>query len=224
MRSNDDLARARAESAGLLRLDPENLSPADALKCDLVSTLRSVIDDEQAKSHASNGADLGKLIVAVDALTKLLPASPVPVPPLLDYDPKEKLKQIVENMRAAQEAERLERGLPADPMEAEVEMLRARVAELEAMVERLTAGPRLLSAPEDKPIDGEIIEPEPEAKPKPEAPRQARTHEETMANMHRVNSDRTIDHKIMTAPSVFKGEPQPSTGREPWRPFVGRFL
>jgi hypothetical protein len=30
---SDDLQRSREEAALLLRLDPQNLSPADALKC-----------------------------------------------------------------------------------------------------------------------------------------------------------------------------------------------
>src|SRR5262249_51797569 len=62
---NDDLARARAESAALLNLDPDKLSPTDALKCELVSALRLVVDDELARATSGNGADLGKLIVAV---------------------------------------------------------------------------------------------------------------------------------------------------------------
>src|SRR5262245_38106630 len=62
---DDDLARARAESAALLNLDPDKLSPTDALKCELVSALRLVVDDELARATSGNGADLGKLIVAV---------------------------------------------------------------------------------------------------------------------------------------------------------------
>jgi hypothetical protein len=58
---NDDLARARAESAALLNLNPDKLSPAGALKCDLVSALRLVIDDELARAMSGSGADLGKL-------------------------------------------------------------------------------------------------------------------------------------------------------------------
>jgi hypothetical protein len=52
---NDDLARARAESAALLNLDPDKLSPADALNCDLVSALRLVVDDELARATSGNG-------------------------------------------------------------------------------------------------------------------------------------------------------------------------
>ena len=73
---HDDLARARAESAALLNLDPDRLSPAGALKCDLVSALRLVIDDELARATSGSGADLGKLIVAVEHLVGFLKEAP----------------------------------------------------------------------------------------------------------------------------------------------------
>jgi hypothetical protein len=43
-------------------------SACSALRVDLVSTLRAVIDDEQSKSRESGSADLAKLITAVEAL------------------------------------------------------------------------------------------------------------------------------------------------------------
>src|SRR5262249_62293427 len=63
---NDDVSRARAESAALLNLNPDELSPAAALKCDLVSALRAVLDDELAKATSGSGADLNRLVVAVE--------------------------------------------------------------------------------------------------------------------------------------------------------------
>jgi hypothetical protein len=36
---SDDLLKSRQEAALLLRLDPQNLSPSDALRCDLIATL-----------------------------------------------------------------------------------------------------------------------------------------------------------------------------------------
>ena len=58
----------------MLRLDPQNLSPADALKCDLISTLRLSIDSAQADALEGRAADLGRLIVATESLVKLLPS------------------------------------------------------------------------------------------------------------------------------------------------------
>jgi len=51
---NDDLARARTESAALLNLNPDKLTPVDALKCELVSALRLVIDDELAAPRVAD--------------------------------------------------------------------------------------------------------------------------------------------------------------------------
>jgi hypothetical protein len=69
---SDDLARARAESAELLNLNPDTLTAPQALRCDLVSALRLVIDDELARATRGSGADLSKLIVAVDHLTTFM--------------------------------------------------------------------------------------------------------------------------------------------------------
>jgi hypothetical protein len=73
---SDDLLRSRQEAALLLRLDPSNLSPSDALRCDLIATLRLSIDSAQADALEGRAADLGRLIVATEALVKLLPGEP----------------------------------------------------------------------------------------------------------------------------------------------------
>jgi hypothetical protein len=73
---SDDLLRSRQEAALLLRLDPQNLSPSDALRCDLVATLRLSIDSAQADALEGRAADLGRLIVATESLVKLLPSEP----------------------------------------------------------------------------------------------------------------------------------------------------
>src|SRR5262245_64877666 len=103
---NDDVARARAESAALLNLDPDKLSPAGALKCDLVSALRLVIDDELARATSGSGADLGKLIVAVEHLVGFLkearPAESAPaVPSVYAQDPHKVLADLVDRRIAA---------------------------------------------------------------------------------------------------------------------------
>src|SRR5262249_33600623 len=115
---NDDLACAHAESAALLNLDPDKLSPADALKCDLVSALRLVVDDELARATSGNGADLGKLIVAVEHLTGFMrdakSAEPEDKEEDPNYDwtkdpdsPKYKLKAYLDlSIEAAREDER----------------------------------------------------------------------------------------------------------------------
>src|ERR1700738_1842383 len=73
---SDDLLRSRQEAALLLRLDPTNLSPGDEVRCDLISTLALSIDSAQADALEGKAGDLGRLIVAVTELVKLLPSAP----------------------------------------------------------------------------------------------------------------------------------------------------
>jgi hypothetical protein len=128
-RRSDDLQRSRHEAALLLRLDPQNLSPSDALRCDLVATLRLSIDAAQADALEGRAADLGRLIVATESLVKLLPSEP-PQPASRGADPRQIMWETYLGMR--------KRGELADPMSthegriAEVERLKARIAELEA--------------------------------------------------------------------------------------------
>src|SRR6202048_773529 len=84
---SDDLLRSRQEAALLLRLDPTNLSPSDALRCDLISTLRLSIDSAQADALEGRAAALGRLIVATESLVKLLPSEP-PKPESQREDPR----------------------------------------------------------------------------------------------------------------------------------------
>jgi hypothetical protein len=133
---SDDLQRSRHEAALLLRLDPENLSPSDALRCDLVATLRLSIDSAQADALEGRAADLGRLIVATESLVKLLPSEP-PQPASREADPRQVMLELYMGMR--------KRGELADPnstfegrgrriaeLEVEIAGKDARIAELEA--------------------------------------------------------------------------------------------
>jgi hypothetical protein len=124
---SDDLQRSRHEAALLLRLDPQNLSPSDALRCDLVATLRLSIDSAQADALEGRAADLGRLIVATESLVKLLPSEP-PQPLSRGPGPREIMLETYKAMRARGAAF----GQGYDGLKLENERLRARVAELEA--------------------------------------------------------------------------------------------
>jgi len=124
---SDDLQRSRHEAALLLRLDPQNLSPSDALRCDLVATLRLSIDSAQADALEGRAADLGRLIVATESLVKLLPSEP-PQPASRGPGPREIMLETYKAMRARGAAF----GQGYDGLKLENERLRARVAELEA--------------------------------------------------------------------------------------------
>jgi hypothetical protein len=201
---HDDLARARAESAALLNLDPDRLSPAGALKCDLVSALRLVIDDELVKSTSASGADLGKLIVAVEHLVGFLKESRPPepdtsIPSIYREDPKKVLEDIVARWIAADEAERAEKGL--SPRIHDEEAQQRRIDDLEAELVRLRG-------------------PQPHALPSPEAervidvPTSAITPPGEQSDQNfRIGVQRTPDDlKTMRPKPTIDGEAVPQTG------------
>jgi hypothetical protein len=135
---NDDLLKGRRESASLIGLDADNLSPADTLRCDLISTLRLVTDDAAATVLDGSSADLGRLITAIEGLIKLLPNRELPPPEHEHADPRLVMWEIYKQMRERGELPlRGERGeLPDEgPLQAkineqavEIERLRARLA------------------------------------------------------------------------------------------------
>jgi hypothetical protein len=120
-----DLLKARRESAALLNLgDVERLSPADALRCDLISTLRLAIDGEQATVLDGGSADLAKLITATENLIRLLPGRALPEPEQSREDPRQVMWEIYSRMRKNGELNLRE--------ETQVEALQAENAQLRA--------------------------------------------------------------------------------------------
>jgi hypothetical protein len=151
---HDDRAQARYEACQLLGLDIDNLSPADALRVDMVSSLRLVVDSEQASILSGNSADLGKLNVAVASLIALLPNSKLPEPKPADGGPSDPRRIMFENYKAMR-ARGAAFGEGFDGLKLANERLKARVAELEA------AG---------APAPGEVNSPRGEIPPAPAAP------------------------------------------------------
>jgi hypothetical protein len=126
----DDRAEVK-EAATLLGLDVERLSPADALRVDMVSSLRLVIDSEQASILSGNSADLGKLNVAVQSLISLLPGNRLPEPAPVDGGPSDPRRIMWENYKRMRDRGAAF-GEGYDGLKLENERLKARVAELEA--------------------------------------------------------------------------------------------
>jgi len=126
--TDDDFQRARTEAARLLGFtNAESLSAADNLKVDLVTSLRAVVDDASASVLEGTQTDLGKLVVAVEHLTKLLPQNQEPAS--RGADPRAAMLATYKAMRA--------RGaLHGEGYDGKVR----RIAELEAEIERLKAG------------------------------------------------------------------------------------
>ena len=122
-------AQAKREAASLLGVDADNLSPADTLRCDLISTLRLVIDDAGATVLNGSSTDLGRLITATESLIALLPNRELPKPALPADDPNDPRKIMLETYFAMRR-----RGEIAGPEFSRDAALK-RIAELEAEVE-----------------------------------------------------------------------------------------
>jgi hypothetical protein len=131
---SDNLLRSRQEAALLLRLDPQNLSASDALRCDLIATLRLSIDSAQADALEGRAADLGRLIVATESLVKLLPSEP-PKPASSSPSPQEIMWRTYKQMR--------DRGADVgqgyDGKVKQVEALQSEVEQLKGEIEQLKA-------------------------------------------------------------------------------------
>jgi hypothetical protein len=154
-------AQAKREAASLLGVDANNLSPADTPRCDLISTLRLVIDDAGATVLNGSSTDLGRLITATESLIALLPNRELPKPaPRADdpNDPRKHMWAVYSEMRR--------RGALAgeglDGARLQIEQLQAKVAELEAAL----AG-RAPGEPTATPLPDNVVKLPPSAPPKP---------------------------------------------------------
>ena len=146
---SDDLLRSRQEAALLLRLDPSNLSPSDALRCDLIATLRLSIDSAQADSLEGRAADLGRLIVATESLVKLLPSEPPKPEASQRADPRVVLWNIIKEGR-----DRLAAGEEGyDGLVRKAKRLQAEVAALKAQLVGAGLAPALPVVPNSTAID-----------------------------------------------------------------------
>jgi hypothetical protein len=99
-RRTDDAERSAREASQLLGLgdDPSRLCPADRLRCDLVATLRIAIDHAGATAMEGGSADVGRLVSAVEQLTRLLPKAATEAPSHR-ADPRKALLEMILTMR-----------------------------------------------------------------------------------------------------------------------------
>ena len=138
----DDAERAAVEACELLGFgnEPSRLCASDRLKVDLVSTLRLVIDHAGQVALEGGTADIGRLVGAVDHLTKLLPKAATE-PVSHRADPRKALLEMILQMRDRDEIA----DTAAEPS------LRSRIAELEAENAKLRAAAR--AAPGAAPVE-----------------------------------------------------------------------
>jgi hypothetical protein len=169
----NDLLKARTEAALLLRLDPSNLSPSDTLRCDLIASLRLVVDDASTSVLDGRAPDLARLLTATESLIRLLPSEP-PKPESAEHDPREIMWRTYLEMRR--------RGELAESYlspQQRLEAARAKVAAIEAEISALapppdepSATPPAPAAPVDNVVQLSLRNdnPRPSAPPPPAAP------------------------------------------------------
>jgi hypothetical protein len=198
-----DYAQARAEAAGLLGLDLERLSAADALKIDLCIVLRRAIDTATEDMFAGGAVDLAKLQGAVERLIGLLPAGELSQSPR--PGPRQQMWQTYLAMRERGEqfAKRAAEPTVITPTEADV-------VPPGELGEFFRGPPR--PGPDDPPRQPVTIEgkaaPAASAAPSLNAPVVPLSGDETKRRMDRVNSQPI---------PAFDTRP----ANEPWRSFVG---
>jgi hypothetical protein len=176
---SDDL-KAKREAAALLGLgDVERLSPADTLRCDLIATLRLVIDDAGATVLDGSSTDLARLITATESLIALLPGKALPEPAAPEggkSDPRQIMLETYLEMRrrGALAGEGLDGlKLTVEKLKAEVVSRDARIGELEAaLAGSVPLPPNAVKLRNDNPVRSVAAPaaPPPAPQPPPEQP------------------------------------------------------
>ena len=69
----NDFLVARSESCRLLGLNPDDLSPHEMIRCDLLTVLRLWLDGSQSALLSGGTADPTKILAVADVLGKLVP-------------------------------------------------------------------------------------------------------------------------------------------------------
>jgi hypothetical protein len=164
---NDFLA-ARAESCRLLGLNPDDLSPHEMIRCDLLTVLRLWLDGSQSALLSGGTADPVKILAVADVLGKLVPE---PEHKSRGEDPREIMWQTYKQMRDRGAA--FGQGydglvLKVKALEAELAIKDARIAELEATLAGSVPLPPNAVKLRDNP--GRACAAAPAAPPKPELP------------------------------------------------------
>jgi hypothetical protein len=123
--------KARADVAGMLRYDLDNLSAEQATRLDIATALRVLLDNQTGKLLRGESLDARELLMASDALAKILPS--LAEPQQTRSDPRLEMWLIYKQMR--------ERGeLNLKPLPPDEGDFQRRIDELEAENAALKAG------------------------------------------------------------------------------------
>jgi len=120
--------RARADVAAMLGYDLDNLTPEQATRLDVSTALRVLLDNQSARLCRGESLDARELLMASEALSRLLPPLREPVPDTNREDPRDYMWRTYCEMRARGAAF----GQGYDGALKRIAELEAKVAELEA--------------------------------------------------------------------------------------------
>jgi hypothetical protein len=124
-------AKARGEVAAMLGYtDLDNLSPEASTRLDIATALRVLLDNQSGRLLRGEALDARELLMASDALSKILPSLREPPQPTNREDPREHMLKTYMAMR--------KRGELFDPTST-YEGRGRRIAELEAKIAELEA-------------------------------------------------------------------------------------
>ena len=129
-------AKARADVAGMLGYDLDNLTAEQATRLDIATALRVLLDNQSGRLLRGESLDARELLMASDALAKILPPLRELPPPANRPDPRQIMWETYVAMRRRGE-------LAASYLSPQqrLEAARAKVAEIEAELAALAPPP-----------------------------------------------------------------------------------
>jgi len=198
----EEYLQARLESCKLLGLDPDDLTPQEAIRADVVTVLRLSLDASQGQLLAGGNVDPAKVLALAETLSRAIPErEPEREDDDPNYewwnDPDDPRYQLKQRWDRAIEAARVdEREAAAE----EIARLKALVAEQSAEIEDLRAACA-------KPVGAA----RPAAPPAESTPPQPVSAAEAERRRLAVNADR----------SAYQQQGLRPAGGEPWRGHVG---
>jgi hypothetical protein len=184
--------RARADVAVMLGYDLDKLSAEQATRLDVATALRVLLDNQSARLVRGESLDARELLMASEALSRLLPPLRDPPPASNAPDPRAVMWESYKAMRDRG----AQFGIGYDGLKLENERLKARVAELEAAGVPAPDAGDCFTGGKNPPVDGSNVVPLREPPSPPAAPPKP-------------------------APPAPPGGLLTDSEPEPWRPFVG---
>jgi hypothetical protein len=121
-------AKARRDVASMLGYDVDALTPEQATRLDVSTALRVLLDNQSARLVRGESLDARELLMASEALSRLLPPLREPPPASNAPDPRAAMWATYKQMRDRG----AQFGQGYDGLKLENERLKAKIAELEA--------------------------------------------------------------------------------------------